>query len=280
VAASEASPFDALEQRAGGRLGVFALDTHSGREWALRADERFALCSTFKWLLAACVLARVDRAELALDTRVSFGAADLLQHAPVCREHVAAGALSIEALARAAVVLSDNTAANLLLARLGGPAGLTQFCRSLGDETTRLDRYEESLNENTPGDERDTSTPRAMVKLLERVLCPGPAARDVLSSGSRERLLGWLRESPTGKARLRAGLPASWNAGDKTGTGQRGACNDVAIAFPPGRAPLLLAVYLSDGPGSLEVLQSVHADVARHIAADYGAAERSAAARP
>jgi beta-lactamase class A len=257
--------FASIEQRVGGRLGVFALDTASGRAWAQREDERFALCSTFKWLLAADVLSRADRAELSLDTRIAFGAADLLEHAPVCRQHVAQGALSVEALARAAVVVSDNTAANLLLAKLGGPAALTQFCRSQGDEQTRLDRYEGALNENAPGDERDTTTPRAMVSSMKSVLCG-----EALSVASRERLLGWLRESQTGKARLRAGLPSSWNAGDKTGTGQRGACNDVAIAFPPGRAPLLLAVYLSDGPSGLEPLQAAHVQVARSIATELG----------
>ncbi|MEY2936244.1 MAG: hypothetical protein RL033_6993 [Pseudomonadota bacterium] len=257
--------FTTIEQRIGGRLGVFALDTASGRAWAQREDERFALCSTFKWLLAACVLSRADRAELSLDTRIAFGAADLLEHAPVCRQHVAEGALSVEALARAAVVVSDNTAANLLLTKLGGPAALTRLCRSQGDEQTRLDRYEDALNENAPGDERDTTTPRAMVSSMKSVLCG-----EALSVASRERLIGWLRESQTGKARLRAGLPPSWNAGDKTGTGQRGACNDVAIAFPPGRAPLLLAVYLSDGPSDLDALQSAHAQVARSIATELG----------
>ncbi len=264
-AAAPPSSFRALEQRAGGRLGVCVLDTGSGREWAQRADERFALCSTFKWLLAALVLSRVERGELALDTRLAFGAADLLEHAPVCREHVGEGSLSIRTLAQAAVEVSDNTAANLLLVKLGGPGALTQFCRSLGDEVTRLDRYEGALNENAPGDERDTTTPRAMTALMQRLLCTDAAGGSALSAASRETLLGWLRASRTGMARLRAGLPTAWNAGDKTGTGQRGACNDVAIAFPPGRAPVLLAVYLSDGESELSVLEAVHADVARTI---------------
>ena len=132
----------AIEARTGGRLGVFALDTGTGRELAHRPDERFAMCSTFKWLLAAAVLAQVDRAELSLDEQVPYGSGDLLEHAPVAREHLAEGSLSVDALARAAVTVSDNTAANLLLAKVGGPSGVTGFARSLGDSVTRLDRAE------------------------------------------------------------------------------------------------------------------------------------------
>jgi beta-lactamase class A len=257
-----AAPFAAIEQNIGGRLGVCALDTQTGRELAQRADERFALCSTFKWLLAAQVLARVDQGQLALDQRIAYGSTDLLEYAPVTREHVAEGALSVEALARAVVVVSDNTAANLLLAQLGGPAGLSQFVRSLGDATTRLDRIEPDLNTNDPGDVRDTTSPRSMALLMQRILCGS-----VLSAPGRERLIGWLQACETGKQRLRAGLPAAWQVGDKTGTGQRGACNDVAIAVPPGRGPVLIAVYLSESTAPIELLQSAHAEVARIVAA-------------
>lgn len=252
-----------IEAGVGGRLGVFAIDTGTGRQWAHRPDERFAMCSTFKWVLAAAVLARVDAAALTLDDAVSYGSTDLLEHAPVTREHVTAGAMTVEALARAAVTVSDNTAANLLLAKLGGPGGpaaLTQFVRALGDHVTRLDRNEPTLNENAPGDPRDTTSPRAMVGLMQKVLCG-----DALSDASRARLLGWLRACETGKERLRAGLPGDWSVGDKTGTGARGAVNDVAIAVPPGRAPILVAAYLSDGPGSLSARVGAHVEVASWI---------------
>jgi beta-lactamase class A len=258
---SSARTLAEIEAKVGGRIGVFALDTGSGRQLAHRADERFAMCSTFKWVLAAAVLARVDRAQLSLDERVPYGSTDLLEYAPVAREHVAEGSLTVDVLARAAVTVSDNTAANLLLTKIDGPAGLTQFVRGAGDTVTRLDRNEISLNTNEPGDPRDTTSPRAMVGLMREVLCG-----DVLSSAGRERLLGWLRACETGKTRLRAGLPKDWIAGDKTGTGERGAVNDVAIASPPGRAPILIASYMSDSDAKLEALVAAHVDVGRVIA--------------
>lgn len=262
--ASDLESIRAIEKKTGGRLGVFVLDTQTGRRLAVRADERFAMCSTFKWLLAAQALAAVDRAQLTLETRVPYTSDDLLEYAPVAKERLRRGYMKVDELARAAVVVSDNTAANLLLDKLGGPQGLTQFARSLGDPTTRLDRNEPSLNGNEAGDVRDTTSPRAMVLLMNKVLCG-----DALSPSSRQLLLGWLEASETGKARLRAGLPPDWAVGDKTGTGEHGACNDVAIAKPRGRAPLLIAAYLSEGHAELPQLEAAHADIARIIAARY-----------
>jgi len=249
-----------IERKVGGRLGVFVLDTGTGKQFGHRADERFAMCSTFKWALAAAILARVDQGQLSLQERVAYGPSDILEYAPVTAEHVSEGAMTIDALARAAVTVSDNTAANLLLSRIGGPPALTQFCRLQGDLVTRLDRDEETLNTNLPGDPRDTTTPRAMADLMRRVLCG-----DALSHEGRERLLAWLRACETGKARLRAGLPGNWLVGDKTGTGARGAVNDVAIAVPPNRAPILIAAYLSDGNSDVRRLEAAHADVARLV---------------
>lgn len=250
-----------IEARVGGRVGVFAIDTSTGRQLTYRPDERFAMCSTFKWALAAAVLARVDRAELSLEDGVPYGPTDLLEYAPVTREHVAAGSMTVDALARAAVTVSDNTAANLLLAKIGGPTALTQFVRLQGDLVTRLDRDEPTLNDNDPGDPRDTTSPRAMVGLMRKVLCG-----DALSPAGRARLLGWLRACETGKDRLRAGLPPDWSVGDKTGTGTHGAVNDVAIAVPPRRAPVLIAAYLSDGTAGLPALVAAHGDVGRLVA--------------
>lgn len=232
----------AIEATFGGRLGVFALDTGSGRTLGRRADERFAMCSTFKWVAAAAVLARVDRGELSLGQRVPFGQADLLEHAPVAREHLGEGALTVETAARAVLTVSDNTAANLLLAHVGGPAGLTAFARQAGDAVTRFDRTELTLNSNDPGDPRDTTSPRAMVALMKAVLCG-----DVLRPASRQRLIDGLVACETGTKRLRAGLPRDWVVGDRTGTGENNACNDLAIAVPPGRAPVLVAAFMSEG---------------------------------
>jgi beta-lactamase class A len=257
---SAPSPLAEIEARVGGRVGVFAIDTETEHDLAYRPDERFALCSTFKWVLAAAVLARVDRGELRLDERVPYDESQLLEYAPVTREHLEEGSLPTAALLEAAVTVSDNTAANLLLARVGGPGGLTQYMRSLGDAVTRLDRSEPTLNTNDPGDPRDTTTPRAMVRLMRRVLCG-----DALSPGSRQQLLGWLRASTTGHKRLRAGLPSSWLVGDKTGTGGRNAVNDVAIAVPEGRWPILIAAYLSESRAAMPELEAAHGDIARAV---------------
>ncbi|WP_394824394.1 class A beta-lactamase [Pendulispora albinea] len=275
--AQEPDALRAIEASVGGRVGVFALDTGDPNKYvAHRADERFAMCSTFKWALAAAVLARVDQGAIALDERVHYGESDLLEYAPATREHVGEGSMSVDALAKVAVTKSDNTAANLLLRKIGGPAGLTQFIRRAGDPVTRLDRDEPTLNENIRGDARDTTSPRAMVGLMRAILCG-----NVLTPVSRDRLLDWMIACETGNARLRAGLPASWRIGDKTGTGLAGAVNDVAIATPPGRAPILIAAYTSDGAASNESLSAALADVARAVAKHLapGGDERHAQAR-
>lgn len=261
---SPASPSHALaeiERSVGGRLGVFAIDTGSGRELAHRADERFAMCSTFKWVLAAAVLAHVESGALSLQQRLAYGDVDLLEYAPVTRKHVADGFMTVDALMQAAVKVSDNTAANLLIGQIGGPIGLTQFIKANGDSVTRLDRNEPLLNLNEPGDPRDTTTPRAMAGLMRRVLCG-----QTLSEEHRALLTGWMRACETGKRRLRAGFPADWNVGDKTGTGMRNAVNDVAIAVPPGRAPILVAAYMSGGNASPDAAQAAHARVASVVA--------------
>jgi len=255
------APFADIESALGGRVGMFALDTEDGAAMSHRADERFAMCSTFKWLLAAFALSQVDRDEMSLDERLSYGAADLLDYAPVTKEHVDTGWLTVEALCRASVTISDNTAANLLLRRVGGPAELTSFLRETGDTVTRLDRNEPELNTNLPGDERDTTTPRAMAGSMNRIL-----AGNVLSGPGRDMLLKWMRDATTGLDRLRAGLPSDWVAGDKTGTGVNGAANDVAIAWPPNRHPILIAAYLSESDASPAAANAAHADIARTIA--------------
>jgi beta-lactamase class A len=212
-----------LESRAGGRLGAAVLD-EQGVLANHRGDERFALCSTFKLVLAATVLARVDEGIENSSRQIATGN----------------GAQSIRELCRATVVRSDNAAANALLDTCGGPGAVTTFLRATGDGVTRLDRFEPDLNRvDIPGgDMRDTTTPLAMAATLQRLLLGR-----VLSPSSRALAIQWLRESTTGLARLRAGIPRSWMAGDKTGTGPDGPTNDIAIAWPPGRPPLLIAVY-------------------------------------
>ena len=251
----------ALERRHGGRLGVAVLDTVGGRRINHRGEERFPMCSTFKWLAAAHVLARVDRGEEGLDRRVVFDRKDLVSYSPVTEKHVKDG-MTLAEICEAAVTLSDNTAGNLLLASFGGPAGLTAFARSIGDTRTRLDRVEPELNEATPGDPRDTTTPAMMLHDLQALLLG-----DVLSVASRAQLTAWLVANRTGDERLRAGLPADWRAGDKTGTGNHGVTNDVAILWPPGRGPLLVAAYYAGAAGATQAQRNaVLADVGRIVA--------------
>jgi beta-lactamase class A len=266
--AASASRIAQVESSLGGRFGVFAF--RPGQEAALshRADERFAMCSTFKWVLAAAVLARVDQGSLALDQLVPLSPSDLLEFSPTTRRRVGEGALPIADLAEAAVTLSDNAAANLLLPLIGGPPGLTQFLRSVGDPVSRLDRNEPTLNTNLPNDPRDTTAPRAMAGVLAQAL-----AGTALAPPSRERLLGWLRGCKTGLQRLRAGLPATWDVGDKTGTGLDGAAGDVAVAFPPGQPPLFVAAYCSGSQASIGRINQAFAEIGR-IAGDAFSAAR------
>lgn len=251
----------AAELQGAGRLGVAILDSESGRRFAWRGGERFPLTSTFKFLLAGAVLAEVDRGHERLDRRVPIAAADLVEYAPVTGRHVGVG-LTVSELCEATVVWSDNPAANLLLPILGGPAGLTGFARRLGDGESRLDRIETALNEATPGDLRDTTTPEAMLGDLDRLLLG-----EALSPASRTRLTDWLVACRTGDRRIRAGLPAGWRCGDKTGTGGFGTTNDVAILWPPERRPILVAAYLTESPAPLEVRSAALAAVGRAVAA-------------
>lgn len=250
----------ALQRRHGGRLGVAMLDTGSGRRIAQRGDERFLLCSTFKVLAVAAVLARVDAGKEQLDRRIVYGPDVLLEYAPVTRQHVGAPGMTVAALCMAAITLSDNTAANLLLTSMGGPAAVTRFVRGLGDAVTRLDRMEPELNDASPGDIRDTTTPNAMLDTLQRLLLG-----HVLSDASRERLAGWLRDCTTGLDRLRAGVPADWRAGDKTGSGH-GQSNDVAIFQPPRRAPILVTAYYVGSSLDGKQRSKVLAEVGRIVA--------------
>jgi beta-lactamase class A len=225
--------FAALESRFGARLGVYALDTGSGREVVHRQDERFAMLSTFKTLAAAAVLDRFPPGHL--DDLVRFTGADVLAHAPVTERRVSTG-MTIRELCDAAVRYSDNTAANLLLADLGGPQEVTAFARELGDRVTRLDRVEPGLNTAIPGDERDTSSPRAIATLYRELV-----VGERLDPADRELLTGWLVGNTTGGEAIMAGLPPTWRVGDKTGRGSYGTANDVAVAWPPGGAPIVLA---------------------------------------
>ncbi len=252
--------FAAIEQGIGGRLGVTALDTGTGKVLTYRSSDLFAMCSTFKLLLAACILKRVDTGSEDLKRLIPYRQKDLLEYAPTSRAHIQEGALAVGDLCTAAVELSDNTAANLLLAQIGGPAGLTQFIRSLGNQVTRLDRIEPELNSAIPGDPRDTTSPAAMVDSMKKLL-----TGDALSARSRAQLISWLELSTTGKNRLRAGFPWDWRAGDKTGTGELGAIGDVGIFWLPAKPPILVAAYVMGGKATIDERERAIAAVGRVV---------------
>ncbi len=250
-----------IESAVGGRLGVAVLDTATGVTDGHRLDERFPMCSVFKWLLASLVLQRVDAGREQLNRRVHFAKDALLANSPVAARHAGGDGMSVAELCEAAVTVSDNAAANLLLRSLGGPAAVTRHLRALGDTQTRLDRIEPALNEARPGDPRDTTTPRGMSVALKAALLG-----EALSPPGRAQLVRWMEATQTGAERLRAGLPAGWRVADKTGTGARGSTNDVAVVWPPGRAPLVLVACLTESTAPLERRCGALAEVARVVA--------------
>lgn len=235
------NPFATLEKQSGARIGVAALDTGTGKQVNWRATERFVMCSTFKLSLAAAILTKVDKGGEQLDRLVHYGADVPIGLSPATSKNVARG-MTIAELCAAAILYSDNGAANTLLAALGGPEAMTAYWRGLGDKFSRLDDNELKLN--IPDGERNTTTPSATVGNLKTLFLG-----DALSAASRERLLGWMRASTTGVNRLRAGLPAAWQWADKTGTSAEryGLVNDIGITTPPGRKPILMVAYTEHG---------------------------------
>lgn len=266
-ALAAASPFATLEADVKGRLGVAVLTGAGDLVLTHRADERFAMCSTFKALLAARVLAKVDRGEEHLDREIAFSKADMLSHAPVTEAALDKGRLSVGELCAAIVTVSDNPAANLLLATVGGPAGLTAWLRGIGDQVTRLDRTELALNTAIEGDPRDTTSPAQMTRTL-RLLTTGQA----LTPASRSRLVGWMVASPTGTTRLRKHAPAGWRIGDKTGTGANGSTNDIAVILRDAGGPIFVASYLTETDAPLAEREAVHAEVGKIAFAAFGGA--------
>jgi len=250
--------FAAMEKQLGLRIGLAALDTGSGNSIFYRESERFLMCSTFKVMLVAATLARVDAGRDRLDREIHYQKSDLLEYAPETTKNLGRG-MSVRALCAAAVTVSDNTAANLLFAGVDGPDGLTGFTRKLGDSRTRFDRTEGALN--IADGERDTTTPSAMLANLKDVLLG-----DALSAGSRKQLADWMIACSTGLTRLRGGLPSGWRAGDKTGSGANGQLNDVAILWPPGnRAPVLVCAYTEGNKQGDAADERALADIGRIV---------------
>ncbi|MBT1541992.1 class A beta-lactamase [Curtobacterium flaccumfaciens pv. flaccumfaciens] len=239
-----ARAFASLERRYDARLGVAAVDTGSGRTLVHRAGERFAFASTVKVFIAAAVLDGSSDADLA--TVVHYDRGDLLEYAPVTSEHVDTG-MTVRELIDAALRSSDNTAANLLVERLGGPDAVERWLRGIGDRTTSVDRVEPDLNQATPGDRRDTTTPERFAADLRAVLLG-----DVLDAADRRVLRDAMLGNTTGDATIRAGVDPSWRVADKTGTASYGVRNDIAVVTPPGRAPIVLVVMTSRADAAAE----------------------------
>ncbi|ESQ75188.1 class A beta-lactamase [Asticcacaulis sp. AC402] len=251
-----------ITQRHGGRIGVSAVDTDSGARLSVSSQDRFAMMSVFKWILAAAVLARVDAGELKLDQVVRYGAKDLIAWSPVTEKKVKDGKIAVGELCAATVSKSDNTAANLLLPLVGGPDGLTKWIRSLGDEVTRCDRKEPELNANTDGDLRDTTTPQAMTQLLQ-IVFTGVA----LEPESIKQMRAWMVATTTGDKRIRAGVPSGWTVANKTGTAN-GAVNDVAVIWPKRdktEGPIFLSIFTTGGALEADAKEQVVADIARLV---------------
>lgn len=261
LAGAAPSELESYERGSGGRVGLYAENLATGTKLAWRADERFVMCSTFKASLAACVLARVDRGEEQLAAMIPYDQADLLEYAPVARENLAAGKMSVGDMCKAIVELSDNSCANLLLARIGGPATLTAFWRSLGDTTSRLDHNEPELNRSPPGDPRDTTTPAAMARNLRRLV-----TGEALSPASRAQLTDWMVNCKTGANRLRGGLPAGWKIGDRTGYNGKDAAGDIAVAWPKPGTPILITAYVQGGTPTPAQIAALFAQIGRMVA--------------
>lgn len=251
--------FSQVEKRLNGRLGVYAIDTGSGAQLGYRADERFAFNSTFKVMLAGAILKRSEREAGLLERRIQYKRSNIVTHSPITEKHLKDG-LTVAQLCEATIQTSDNTAANLLLRLLGGPTAVTAFARSIGDTQFRLDRWETALNSAIPGDLHDTSTPRSMGSNLKKL-----TLGDALGQKSRLQLQNWMRGSITGAERIRAGVPASWQVGDKTGGGDYGTANDIAVVWPPGRKPIIVTVYTSGRKKDSKARNDVVAAAARIV---------------
>lgn len=252
------------EAASGGHIGVFARNLRNGKSFAWRADSRVVMCSTFKASLAGLVLSRIDRGQGTLSEVIRFGPADVPEdwYAPVARANLARGFLSVEEMCQASVEQSDNSCATILLDRVGGPAAVTAYWRSLGDRVSRLDDPEPILNRTPLGGVRNTTTPRAMAHVLQAMVLG-----ENLSPASRGLLLAWLKGSQTGFNRLRAGLPKTWVVGDKTGNNGKDAAGDIALAWPRPDVPIVISAYTRGGTPTPEQFEAVFAGIGRHVAA-------------
>ncbi|MFT4862537.1 MAG: beta-lactamase class A [Pseudohongiellaceae bacterium] len=249
-----------LEQQLQARVGISIHDLDTGEHFAYHGDDLFPLSSTFKTLACAALLHREDEQQENLQRWVHYEKEALVSYSPVTENFAGVAGMTLADLCEATLTLSDNTAGNLILEAIDGPQGLTQFLRSIGDDVTRLDRWETQLNESLPGDLRDTTSPNAMTSTLNTLLMG-----DVLSARSRTQLETWLRRNSVGDALLRAGIPASWAIADKTGAGGFGSRSIAAVMWPPNRKPIITAIYITETDASFDERNEAIASIGRAI---------------
>ena len=249
-----------VEQKLGARIGVAVYDEETGRQWQYHAGDRFPMTSTFKTLACATLLSRVDSGQENLERRVTFENKDLVMYSPITKTRVGVPGMSLSELCEATMSVSDNSAANFILRAIGGPEAVSMFVRSIGDKITRLDRWEPELNDATPGDMRDTTTPDAMAQTLRHLVLG-----DALTLHSREQLTHWLKGNKVGDALFRAGVPNTWVVADKTGAGGRGSRSITAVMWPPKREPVIAIVYITESEASFEARNAAIAEVGEAI---------------
>ena len=243
------------------RIGLAMHDMETGKHWEYRADERFPLSSTFKTLACANVLHNADLGQENLNRKIKFSKSNLVTYSPVTEKHADKKAMSLSELCQATLSTSDNSAANFILQAIGGPKSLTRFLRSIGDDTTQLDRWETELNEAVPGDQRDTTTPTAIMTTLEKLVIG-----DTLSTVSRQQLQSWLKGNEVGDALFRKGVPSDWDVADRTGAGGYGSRSITAVMWPPSHKPILAVLYITETKASFEDRDAVIAKIGEEIA--------------
>lgn len=249
------------QARLSARIGVVVVDRQTGENWTHRAQERFPLNSTFKTFLCAALLHQGEAGETDPARRVEIRGADLVSYSPVTETKVGTDGMTLLELCEATVTKSDNTAANLVLDDIGGPDALNRYLRGIGDTVTRLDRREPEMNYGQPGDERDTTTPAAAAATLQKLVLG-----NALSADAKKQLQSWLEDNRVGNSTLRAGLPAGWKVADKTGAGGNGSRSNIAVIWPEGRAPVVVAVYITETQASFKARNQAIADIGRAIA--------------
>lgn len=247
-----------VERNLDARVGFAAYDTETGMRWQYNSEERFALSSTFKTLACAALLNRVDEGKEQLNRSVSVSSSDLVTYSPILEKYADSRDITLFELCEATMTTSDNTAANLIMQSLGGPSSITAFARQLGDDVTRLDRWETELNESAPGDERDTTTPSAMIGNLEQLMLG-----NVLTDESRDQLASWLINNQVADALFRSAVPSDWIIGDRTGAGGFGSRSITAIIWPLERKPVLVAFYITETTASFQERNAAIAQIGR-----------------